>query len=275
MTYDRNTVIAKITALKGRRGADYISNAKIAEYLGVSEKAVKDWLRVSPDNATGDSKRYTDIPLKHIVQLCDLFECDIQYFLDPKMTCKTRVTTDISNATGLSEKAVNLLSEDECRENYLEQTNQENILLKSRRDVVESLILESEITEGGFVQTLMSYLIKSQNTARYQSHPLFNLIAQISNDYRKNTLLMETFMGRPFALNDELEMMCEEIQVALSDLGYSEEEISKIYVETDGFFSDYRELIVGEDLIKADMQVKFVEFVDDNFFEVLRNGKQD
>ncbi len=112
MKYDRNVIIDKINELKGKRGTkQYMSNEKIAQYLDVSDKTVKKWLKKKPECIGDDEAGYPDIPFPYIVKLCDLFGCDIEHLIDKDMTCKTKEATDISKATGLSEEAINILKQ--------------------------------------------------------------------------------------------------------------------------------------------------------------------
>ena len=75
MNYESETIVKQINKLKGdRKSKDFISNARIARFLGVDERTVKNWLGQG-----------VTIPFKHIVGLSNFFGCSIEFFLDESM----------------------------------------------------------------------------------------------------------------------------------------------------------------------------------------------
>ena len=50
-------------------------------------------------------------PYKYLFSLCEIYNCDLEYFFDESMTGKTKVETDIQAKTGLTNKSIQRLLE--------------------------------------------------------------------------------------------------------------------------------------------------------------------
>ena len=95
MKYDLKSIGNRIR--KQRKEAGY-TQGKLAQQLYLSEdsrQTIGKWEKgeVLPD-------------MEQLLLMCDLFNCELGYLLC-EYDCKTRNTTDITEITGLSEKAVN------------------------------------------------------------------------------------------------------------------------------------------------------------------------
>lgn len=98
MYYDKKAVGERIR--KERIAAGFKSQSKLALELGYS---------VDSRQSIGAWEKGERLPsLDDFIKLCEIFECELGYLLG-EYDCKTRTATDITAATGLSEKAVNKL----------------------------------------------------------------------------------------------------------------------------------------------------------------------
>ncbi len=243
MVYDRNVVIDKINDLKRKSGkwgsGERITNKTIATHLGVTDRAVSDWLQKRPDYISENDAGYPDIPLKHLVELSNLFKCDINYLLDKDMICKTKEATDICKATKLSEEAVSILTKDA------------GYTTKPRAEVIDFLIKDSDnyaslmfnvIVCKGFEQIIDEY---KNNKWFSEFEPIIKRNVATLKD-RKAVL-------EPSGMTNEimLSMRCEIEDYLYEEKGYSNEEIEQIQEDTDDFFEEYRSRIAEEELIKG------------------------
>ena len=97
-TSRENRIIDRVKELKGKRNSTaYTSNDALANAIGYSSRTVKAWL-------AGENP----FPVEALLKICDLFQCDIGY-LTGEIDTPRHITTDVCEATGLSEDAANAL----------------------------------------------------------------------------------------------------------------------------------------------------------------------
>lgn len=270
MQYNRNTVIERITELKGKRGSkDYISNAKIAEYLHVKDRTVKNWLKERPENIQEESKGYPDIPFPYIVKLCDLFKCDIEYLLDETMSCKTKEATDIQKATGLSEEAITTLqSETNSEKSIGIVVDYSDLKMK----LINFLILDLNY-RSGFMAHILQSVYDKRIIDDYSKNPWFDKIkGMIDSIYQNNQNLRHFGNDRygNFMIESEIKTgICN----ALHEEGLSYEEIENIDIETDFFFQMYQEYLTNAEIIKARIQIILTEYLNHYLFGGIEYGK--
>lgn len=97
MKYNQKAIGQRIR--KEREGLG-LSQASFAKKLHLSEgsrQVIGQWEK-------GDILPHFD----HMLKMCEIFECELGYLLC-EFDCKTRVATDVTKVTGLSENAVNRL----------------------------------------------------------------------------------------------------------------------------------------------------------------------
>lgn len=162
MEYNRDTINARIeearkeyTAETGKR----LSYDKMAEILGVNKTTILFWLK---DNKNGF------IPLWALLDLCNLFKCDLGYLLGEHTTKRHQNETPCK-ITGLEEKTINLL----------------NGSTQAQKAHFDKIIQEALGDKNGFYFDLM----EEQNEARRLSeeahqNPYFDLIDKIRKEIR-------------------------------------------------------------------------------------------
>jgi len=90
--------------IKAERKALKFTQTELSQKIGIGE---------------GNRGNFTDwengrsLPdLQIMLALCEVFDCDLEWLLcNPAYTCKTKVTTDIQAATGISEEAIKVIKE--------------------------------------------------------------------------------------------------------------------------------------------------------------------
>lgn len=92
--YSNSKIIERI---KTERKSIKLSQEAFAAALGYTRKTINSW-----------EKGKTFPQLSDLLNMCNLFDCDLGYLLC-EYDCKTRENTDIVNATGLSESTVNII----------------------------------------------------------------------------------------------------------------------------------------------------------------------
>lgn len=250
MEYNRDVVIDKINDLKRKSGkwgsGKRITNKVIAKHLGMSERQISDYLQKRPDYISETDGGYPDFPLKCLVELSNLFKCDINYLLDKDMTCKTKESTDICKVTGLSEEAVNDLA------------NGNPFTKPYRQELASEFILFLD-QYGSFAWHMLNYFIEKKRSDQYKDSkwfkPIVDIYESIDIAYPDSTdiLYYENF------LNENI----KGIQHVLREAGKTEEEMHIIARETDGFFNKYFRFMALKNYILSDIQNEIVRFLDD------------
>lgn len=99
MNYNLDYIKIGIRIKRERQEAG-LTQRNLLRALNMSEDAhstVSNWER-------GKTEPSFDV----LLRLCSIFDCELMWLLcDPSYPCRTRVASDVHNATGLSEKAVN------------------------------------------------------------------------------------------------------------------------------------------------------------------------
>jgi DNA-binding XRE family transcriptional regulator len=85
--------------IKEARSEDSLTQAQLAEKIDVKRQTIGKW-------EMGESNP----EMKHLEKLCQVFECDLAYLLG-EIDMRRRVSADIAAITGLSEKAIEYLSD--------------------------------------------------------------------------------------------------------------------------------------------------------------------
>lgn len=86
---------------KERRAAGYKNQSTLAETLNLS---------IESRQTIGNWENGKNLPdIEYLLKMCELFDCELGYLLC-EYDCKTRQATDIQTATGLSEKAIEMLT---------------------------------------------------------------------------------------------------------------------------------------------------------------------
>lgn len=157
MVYNEFEIGKRLKQLRTESG---LSLNKVAAYCGVEQyQTVSKW-------ETGNN-----VPaLKHLLKLCNLYDCDIDYLLG-KIPCKRHKSVDICEKTGLSENAI-------CKLEYLfvgspETVKVLNLLIEFNDSDILKLIREyldfeypHDITAGNFVfsgQVLDNHFLMEMN----------------------------------------------------------------------------------------------------------------
>ena len=129
--------------------AGYKTQSAFAEALGLqydSRQSVGAWEQ---------GKRLP--PLNILLKMCELFDCEIGFLLY-EYDCKTREETDISAATGLSEKAIRRL-----------------FIFRSRKRDRKSKQFEFNSPINAIIEhELFVELIQNKNTVRWRSYDFYN-----------------------------------------------------------------------------------------------------
>ena len=77
-----------------------MTQSDLANEIGVSRQTIAKWEHGEIDQ----------LLMGDLLKLCNLFGCELGYILG-EYNCRTRISTDIQEETGLSEQAVNFLKE--------------------------------------------------------------------------------------------------------------------------------------------------------------------
>ena len=198
MEYNRNKIIDRINELKrhsGRYGSgNRITNKTIAEYIGKTERTVSDWLQKRPSYKAEDEGGYPDIPLKDILKLCDLFDCDIEYLLG-EYDCKHKTEEDIHRVTGLDETSINILKDSlfYTRNEYSQYDEPEEVFLKLINKIIQSHSVDNlstsldELKPDTFpISHISEYIAKSIRYANLKKNACFDTLSNIDEGIRKN-----------------------------------------------------------------------------------------
>lgn len=97
MKYDKNAIGKRIRKERETLGLSQTEFAKLLKFKESSRQVIGNWEKgkVLPH-------------FEYMLEMCKVFNCELGYLLC-EYDCKTRVTTDIVKATGLTEDAVNRL----------------------------------------------------------------------------------------------------------------------------------------------------------------------
>ena len=186
MEYSRNKIIDRVKECKGQRGSStYKRNKDIGNYVGYSEKSVKQWL---------DKNRTTPIPIDALIKMCELFDCDIEYLLG-EYDCKHKAEEDIHKATGLEEESINILANSVY---FTYQDGNSNIdeteaaFLKLINRIIQSHSFDSlmtpldELKPDTFpISHISEYIAKSIRYENLKSNTLFDVLSYIDEGVTK------------------------------------------------------------------------------------------
>lgn len=137
-----------------------------------------------------ENGKIKDIKLSHILLLCEIFDCDIDYFFD-EITCKTRDTQFICDETGLSEPTVLILNlikdaETKCFIDGLIQHN--NGLTVENLALLPILIKEKNRTLSSVPKLSVERVDIDTEINGYKYECLFGLVSFIEEFYGVNIL---------------------------------------------------------------------------------------
>lgn len=137
MQYDIKKIALRLVS---ERKTHKFSQEKLAGILKVNRNTLSSW-----ETAWGESSPLP--PLKHLLKLCDLYNCELDYLLC-EIDCKTRSATDICKATGLSPEALTVLSDGD---------GVAAIDLEFKNSITIAEFINELLTYSGFLELFYSY----------------------------------------------------------------------------------------------------------------------
>lgn len=262
MKYDRDILIERLKQLQrdnkklvkqGLAQNDISTNIKMGDKLGVNEKTIRNWLN--------GSEKGTDIPVQYLIELADLFGCDIDYLIG-SIKEKTRISADIVAETGLSEEAVNILCE----------LKKEGIKIPG--EIISDLII-SIVTGSGsgtfLIQSILDYKNCVNDILQFESKNNYDLILEAYNNAFDNAFDELGIIYNPniyYDLETSTELLYKFDQVLffcfaekIKDLKFENNDIKDLFNEVKHYLriteNDYKGYLTNK------IQANIVSFLND------------
>lgn len=203
-----------------------------------------------------------------MLDMCAAFDCEMGYLLcEDGYENKTRKTTDICKATGLSEDAIKVLFEIQKERSYRfgvyaeQKTRFVNIFIEN----CEHLLSE-----------IVSLRYDKKEIETMKKNPHFPIIDEILKTINKTLFNVSDMAADLSFIEAKKEIISDEIEKKLiRKYKKSENEIKKIKVETDNFF--LHKFILKEIAIyqQYDIEQSFMDIVKDYIKEGTEDGGKD
>lgn len=243
--YDRNTIINRINSMRGKRGSDaYISNDTLSKHLGYSETQVQKWF---------SKKESVAIPLNCLMEMANLFNCDIDYLLG-RIDLPTKEATDIHKETGLSEEAITILREKEQKLNYLGEP----------LGLVIDFLIKDSVERPSLMRSAIECIWKKQSYSNSGDSASFRKLKEaIENYYMGHE--GDFIVGNTFDALLIEEGLLDFLRNHLSEEKYSAKEIDDIK-EASEYYGDYIHYLSTQEISKAIMYNLTTRYIDKYLF---------
>ncbi|MDP4120149.1 MAG: helix-turn-helix transcriptional regulator [Bacillota bacterium] len=152
MTYNFKKIGARI---KRKREQKNIKLNKLAEMLNVQYQTISKW-----------EKNQSEPSLFDLTRLCEIFNCELGYLLC-EYDCETRESTDICEATGLSEQAISNLIKIKTKYDESNNQYQENKIYSDVNAIFTHEFLNDLISNAEYLKKIANMYHYCKQSIKY------------------------------------------------------------------------------------------------------------
>lgn len=235
------------------------------------------------------------LKIEYLYQIANFCGCDIGYLLG-ECDNRTYKATDICEATGLSEEAVDILTT--INRWYNEESNGSDnfdtfdynfnmvaTLSHSFISLIDNIVTSYDFDElfngedntdkrNHFpISKIARYLNTRKRLELVEENENFDLVKELYQKYKDNThILIDKDTGHTMVINNAFTIQAD-IENELKKMNYKQNEIDYISNSTEGFLDIYYRMKDDRGNKKLDIQNDFLRYLDGTFIEGENNGK--